>query len=109
METLEDLLRGFGYRDAVVARELTKKFEEIKRGRLAEMIAHFKQGVVRGEFVVVVAGTPEPGRATRAGIGQEKIIEELLKLNLPKKQIAGLVAKLSGKSKRDIYKQLVGC
>jgi len=46
-------------RPAAVARELSKKFEEVRRGTLAELRAHFAaQPKVRGEIVVVVGGRP---------------------------------------------------
>jgi len=51
---LEDVLAVFGDREIAVARELTKKFEEIKRGKASLIIAYFKQNKPRGEFVVVV-------------------------------------------------------
>jgi len=37
-----------------VAREITKKFEEIKRGNASDLLAYFKQKKVRGEFVVII-------------------------------------------------------
>lgn len=44
-------------RPAVVARELTKKFEELRRGTLADLAAHYADGAkVRGEIVLVVGG-----------------------------------------------------
>ncbi|HYE94592.1 MAG TPA: 16S rRNA (cytidine(1402)-2'-O)-methyltransferase [Rubricoccaceae bacterium] len=46
-------------RPAAVARELTKKFEEVRRGTLAELAAHYAEADrVRGEVVVVVGGAP---------------------------------------------------
>ena len=55
-QTLEDMRTTFGEREAVVARELTKKFEEISRGYLSELAAKFSQKKVLGEIVVLVAG-----------------------------------------------------
>ena len=54
LATLEDIQSVFGDKDIVVARELTKKFEEVKRGKPADLIAHFKKTKPRGEFVVVI-------------------------------------------------------
>ena len=56
LRTLEDLQTNLGDREIVVARELTKKFEEVVRGTIAEVRAHFSTQPIRGEFVVVVAG-----------------------------------------------------
>src|SRR5215470_10349058 len=58
--TLADLAEGLGDRDAAICRELTKLHEEVRRGALAALAAHYAAGgETRGEFVVVVA----PGAA----------------------------------------------
>lgn len=44
-------------RRASVSRELSKKFEETRRGTVAELLAHFEEHAPKGEFVVVVAGS----------------------------------------------------
>lgn len=54
LATLEDIQAVFGDKDTVVVRELTKKFEEIKRDKISQIIAHFKTRKPRGEFVVVI-------------------------------------------------------
>ena len=50
---------GAGDRPAVVARELTKQFEEFARGTVAELAARFADAAPRGEVVVLVAGAPD--------------------------------------------------
>jgi len=54
LATLKDLQTVFGDKEICVARELTKKFEEVKRGSAEEILASFKSQKPRGEFVVVV-------------------------------------------------------
>jgi 16S rRNA (cytidine1402-2'-O)-methyltransferase len=54
--TLEDILEIMGDRRVAVARELTKKFEEVSRGSVAQLLDHFGEKRVRGEVVIVVAG-----------------------------------------------------
>ncbi len=57
VKTLEELATYFGGdRLCCVSRELTKMFEENKRGSLLEVAAYFKEKTVKGEIVVVVAG-----------------------------------------------------
>jgi 16S rRNA (cytidine1402-2'-O)-methyltransferase len=57
VKTLEDLMVYFGKeRQCSVSRELTKMFEENKRGSLEEVCAYFKDKTVKGELVVVVGG-----------------------------------------------------
>jgi 16S rRNA (cytidine1402-2'-O)-methyltransferase len=57
VKTLEELMVYFGKeRQCSVSRELTKMFEENKRGSLEEVCAYFKDKTVKGELVVVVGG-----------------------------------------------------
>lgn len=49
---------GAGLRSAVVARELTKQFEEFRRGTVEELAAYYEAHDARGELVVLVAGAP---------------------------------------------------
>lgn len=53
-ETLADMSDAFGPRQAAVARELTKRFEEVRRGTLPELAAHYRDQTARGEVTVVV-------------------------------------------------------
>jgi 16S rRNA (cytidine1402-2'-O)-methyltransferase len=58
--TLAELAEaGAGERRAVVARELTKSFEEFRRGTVAELAAYYAEQEPRGEIVIVVEGAPE--------------------------------------------------
>ena len=56
MRTLDELSVHFPERRCIVARELTKKFEEFVRGSFNETIAHFKAHPPKGEFVIVIDG-----------------------------------------------------
>jgi 16S rRNA (cytidine1402-2'-O)-methyltransferase len=56
LRTLNDLLEVFGDRRISVARELTKKFEEVVRGSISFVIQHFQRSQIRGEFVLVIEG-----------------------------------------------------
>ena len=59
--TLDDLAKaGAGDRDAVVARELTKQFEEFVRGTVRDLAARFADAPPRGEVVIVVQGGVAP-------------------------------------------------
>lgn len=55
-EMLIDVKQFFGDREISVSRELTKKFEETKRGLLSEMISLYSEQNPRGEFVIIVSG-----------------------------------------------------
>lgn len=54
LKLLEELVRLYPARRTVLARELTKKFEEIRGGPPAELLEHLRQRAVKGEFVVLV-------------------------------------------------------
>jgi 16S rRNA (cytidine1402-2'-O)-methyltransferase len=52
---LQDALEVFGDRPAALAKELTKVFESVKRGRLSDLLGTLEDHL-RGEYVVVIAG-----------------------------------------------------
>lgn len=98
---LDDAIAVFGSgREASIARELTKKFETIRRGELASLKAWIEQepDQRRGEFVVVIAGNKKKGASNL-----EAMLTVLLK-SLPLKQSAQIAAELSGGNKNEIYK-----
>lgn len=55
-KTLKELLEYFGERNIVVVRELTKKFEEIIRGRISDVSQQVASRTLKGEFVLVIEG-----------------------------------------------------
>jgi 16S rRNA (cytidine1402-2'-O)-methyltransferase len=60
LKTLEELEEYLGDRNAVIGRELTKKFEEITRGTFSTLCSYFKQRSIKGEFVLVIEGKNKP-------------------------------------------------
>ncbi|HYC52281.1 MAG TPA: 16S rRNA (cytidine(1402)-2'-O)-methyltransferase [Gemmatimonadaceae bacterium] len=76
-DTLRELAELAGDREAVVARELTKHFEEIRRGTLEALCAYYTDSPPRGEVVILISGAPitapdenalrDDARALRAG------------------------------------------
>jgi len=78
--SLADMVHVLGGREAAVGRELTKKFEEVRRANLSELAAHYaEQGPPRGEVMVVVA-PPDPDQKPGAGGGPE--LDAMIKLAL---------------------------
>jgi 16S rRNA (cytidine1402-2'-O)-methyltransferase len=53
LKTLQDILEILGDINIVCARELTKKFEEIRREKVSESIRHFSNTKIRGEFIIM--------------------------------------------------------
>ncbi|WP_306534230.1 16S rRNA (cytidine(1402)-2'-O)-methyltransferase [Geobacter sp.] len=70
MATLGDMRDIWGERDMVVARELTKIFEEFARGAASEVIARFMDRQVKGEVVILVAPAEE---LERGNVGTESL------------------------------------
>jgi 16S rRNA (cytidine1402-2'-O)-methyltransferase len=74
---LEDFIQYFGEeRQCCVSRELTKMFEENKRGSLREVCAYYREKGVKGEIVITVEGMERSGRGrsvedARNGQGEE--------------------------------------
>jgi 16S rRNA (cytidine1402-2'-O)-methyltransferase len=63
--TLAELAEaGAGGRSAAVARELTKQFEETRRGTVEQLVAYYHDAPPRGEVVIVIAGAAAPVAAT---------------------------------------------
>ena len=59
VKTLEQFAQYFGEdRPCCVSREISKKFEEHRRGSIAEVLAHFKQTEPKGEIVITLGGKP---------------------------------------------------
>ena len=57
VRTLGDVLAMLGDRHIAVAREMTKKFEEVERGTVSEVLSRISGKTPRGEYVLVIAGT----------------------------------------------------
>jgi 16S rRNA (cytidine1402-2'-O)-methyltransferase len=104
-DTLEDLKQKFGdAREILVARELTKKFEEVARMPLAGAPAWLAGRAQRsqGEFVLVLA--PGTARAAQPGIDPENVLEILLEAVAPS-EAARLAAKITGVPKNVLYRK----
>jgi 16S rRNA (cytidine1402-2'-O)-methyltransferase len=96
-----------GERRAVVARELTKTFEQVQGDRLAELCGWLAADADRskGEFVVLAAGAPE-SEAQAVSPEAERVLRVLL-AELPVKQAAKLAAGITGLGKNVLYARAV--
>ena len=98
-ETLADLDTAFGARPAAVARELTKRFEEVRRGPLPELAGWYATEPARGEITVVVAPAAEEG-------GDAENLDGMLRRALADgsvKDAAALVAAATGLPRKVVY------
>jgi 16S rRNA (cytidine1402-2'-O)-methyltransferase len=99
-DCLAALAQGLGEREAVVARELTKKFEEVVGGTLVSLVAQFAEHAPKGEIVVIV-GPPAAQATTEQGDFDAALTEALSRL--PTAKAAGEVAKRFGLEKNIVY------
>jgi 16S rRNA (cytidine1402-2'-O)-methyltransferase len=56
LRTLREILQHFGEREMSLSRELTKKFEEVVRGKISDVLQALSSRTVKGEFVIVIKG-----------------------------------------------------
>jgi 16S rRNA (cytidine1402-2'-O)-methyltransferase len=107
-EALQDLLTELGNRRILVAREMTKMFEEYWRGPISEAQAHFGSQPARGEFTLVVEGKQDgnKGRWTE-DVLMQAIDAELQNGKAPS-QIASELVERSGWKKREVYELVQG-
>ncbi len=106
LETLEDIGAILGKRNIVVARELTKLYEEVLRGTAAEISASLaSRDLIRGEFVVLIGKALEPAAAE---VPIEVMIDALIGAGVDRMEAMKTVARERGLSKREIYKLISG-
>jgi 16S rRNA (cytidine1402-2'-O)-methyltransferase len=92
-------------RPAVVCRELTKLHEEVRRGSAAELAAHYEANPARGEIVLVV------GAAALERASHDEALTALRALvdaGARARPAAGVLAKLTGVSANELYRELTG-
>lgn len=104
VDSLQDMADILGIdRMAVIARELTKTFETIRQGPLAELLLFLKgdSNQRKGEFVVLIQGKPAD-QTDSIDSDTLKVLKVLLG-ELPLKQAAALAAKITGAPKNQLY------
>ena len=102
VESLERLAPALGERHVAVCRELTKRFEEVVRGRAAWVATQLRQPV-KGEITLVVGpaeGVVEPDEAS----GAASAVAELVAAGVGRRAAADLVARLTGISRNTLYR-----
>ncbi len=102
-ETVDDLLAVLGpEREVVLARELTKRFEEFWRGPLADAAGHLAVTEPRGEYTVLVAGA-EPKRDDWNDEGVQRTLLALESEGVTGSRAVKQVAQLSGRARAEVY------
>ena len=100
IETLETIAGEYPDKKVAIGRELTKKFEEIKVGKITEIIEYFKNNILKGEIA---------GMLYKDEIQEEIDLDEKIKklkdLKLKDKEISAILATLYNINKNKIYKK----
>ncbi|HSX25759.1 MAG TPA: 16S rRNA (cytidine(1402)-2'-O)-methyltransferase [Chlamydiales bacterium] len=103
VETLEAIEALDGERRVAVVREMTKMFEECRRGKPGELAAHFKAHPPKGEIVLCLG----EGKGIEEELSLEELVEMLQELHgLSLKEAVLQAARLKGVPKRSVYKQI---
>ncbi len=90
-------------RPAAVARELTKRFEEIRRGTLGELASHYAAAEARGEICIVIGPAAE-----EAAAGAEELDARLraaMDAGMSLRDAAASVAEATGLKRREVYRR----
>jgi len=98
-ETLADLAQALGNRPAAVARELTKRFEEVRRAPLETLAAHYAAHPARGEICILVAPAADED-------APEADLDALLRAALASHRLREAVAQVAaatGLPRRQVY------
>ncbi len=102
-DTLTAMAQAFGGdRKASVCRELTKTYEEVRRGTLDDLTAWAEQEI-RGEVTIVVAGAAELRRAVPDDEALRTLVDEAVAGGMSRKDAVLLVAERTGLSRRTVY------
>jgi 16S rRNA (cytidine1402-2'-O)-methyltransferase len=113
-DTLEDALEILGNRPAVIAREVTKMYEEFRRGHLRELLAEMRKTPARGEITLLIG--PADGQTAQQAVSSSAETEQPLShrveaimasKGVDRKAALKQAARERGITRREAYKQLL--
>ncbi|UTW55483.1 16S rRNA (cytidine(1402)-2'-O)-methyltransferase [Kordiimonas sp. SCSIO 12610] len=106
-ECISDAYTVFGNRMAAVCRELTKKFEEVRRDNLLSLMEYYRDnGAPKGEAVVIIGPPENIDDDALLSFDQDKAIKLALK-HMSVKSASQFIAELTGKRKKEIYARAI--
>ncbi|HET6630801.1 MAG TPA: 16S rRNA (cytidine(1402)-2'-O)-methyltransferase [Woeseiaceae bacterium] len=107
-ETLADCAQAFGAaRPACLARELTKRHEQVAAATLGDLRAMLEDGRIpdKGEFVLVVGGSDAPEKSSEQ-LSEDRLLAALASA-LPAGKAAAVAAAVTGKPRNELYRRLL--
>ena len=106
VDALSDMLEIYGNRQAAVVRELTKKFEESRRGTIQDLLDYYQEnGEPKGEIVLVVARADETSKCEQYDI--HALLKEAFLRYDSVRDAVDAVTSQTGLDRRKIYKQAI--
>ncbi|MDR0300547.1 MAG: 16S rRNA (cytidine(1402)-2'-O)-methyltransferase [Streptococcaceae bacterium] len=102
VETLSNMLTVYGNRQVVLTRELTKIYEEYRRGPISELIEDLRERPAKGECILIVSGATDKDKLEFEGTALEEVHDLIVsgeKTNAAIKK----VAKLRGLNRQELY------
>jgi 16S rRNA (cytidine1402-2'-O)-methyltransferase len=106
-DSLADLAELLGDRPACLARELTKMYEEVRRGTLPDLLASVRSDPPRGEIVLVVGGAIRDHREPVRPEALAAQAIELMDAGMERRAALAEVARSAGVPKREVFDALV--
>ena len=100
---LGEIIDVWGDRQAVLCRELTKRFEQYLRGTLTELRTTLRDQGIRGEFVILIEGAQASPEMPVDESDYASLVQQLMNQGMDKKEAIRTVAKQCGVSKRSVY------
>ena len=105
-DTMGAMAAAFGEsRQAAVVCEITKTYEKTIRGTLGELEHQFRATPALGEITIVVAGAQQDSDGQVASIDPDEALKVLREAGLGLKQASAVVARLTGKPRREVYQE----
>jgi len=101
---LQDASQIFGERRVIVAREMTKVYEEVYRGTISEVLRKLGEEDIKGEVTIVMEGCTSPAKVEGPSIA-EALEHYFYEVGLPLKEAIACVAEKLQVSKREVYRE----
>ena len=103
LKDLEEFVKYKIDNELVICRELTKKFESIYRGTAQSLIDDLSQNKIKGEVTIVVS---KSDIVESLDTDIQKAVDNLLRFNIPKRDIAKILSSLTSFGTNEIYEKI---